>query len=324
MQEIERHLGGRESSIYIETEWTQKVVQRYAPTYLSSSPSQVLIWLLVLSCQGDVSPIKCKARRFQKCHKFTHVFKSSDRDRWHTERRFWLIVIFSDYLEIIWVFLSWHLGCKVFGLMQSLQLMETSGEFRRDDFPGCQCGRALAARALGRGWRSEMGTQTCRVQSTSSTSSTRHTHTIQKGGVFFPAFFLTSFWLLVPSASGFWLVASGFWLHFSMEGIFFWGSFIFFGGFLLVFLKNVFVFSVWGSFPSYLLHFGAKISDLRAICCILELKYPIWPSALGFWFWLHLALGFWFLISVGFLALVSLGFRLWLLAALLLNVCVVL
>jgi len=29
MQEIERHLGGRESSIYIETEWTQKVVERY-------------------------------------------------------------------------------------------------------------------------------------------------------------------------------------------------------------------------------------------------------------------------------------------------------
>ena len=29
-------------------------------------------------------------------------------------------------------------------------------------------------------------------------------------------------------------------------------------------------FSVWGSFPCYLLHFGAKISDLCAICCILE------------------------------------------------------
>ena len=26
-------------------------------------------------------------------------------------------------------------------------------------------------------------------------------------------------------------------------------------------------FSVWGSFPCHLLHFGAKISDLRAICC---------------------------------------------------------
>jgi hypothetical protein len=108
-------------------------------------------------------------------------------------------------------------------------------------------------------------------------------------------------------ACGFWLLAAFFY-----GGYIFLGQFYFFGGFLLVFFKDVFVFSVWGSFPSYLLHFGAKISDLRAICCILELKYPIWPSALGFWFWLHLALGFWFLISVGFLALVSLGF--WLLA----------
>ena len=133
---------------------------------------------------------------------------------------------------------------KSFGLMQSLQLMETFGEFRRDDFPGCQCGWALAARALGRGWRSEMGTQTCRVQSTSSTSSTsstRHTQ-FKKEGYFFRHFFLTSFWLLASGfwlafgfwllrllASGLWLVASGFWLHFSMEGIFFeggtpWGS----------------------------------------------------------------------------------------------------
>ena len=32
------------------------------------------------------------------------------------------------------------------------------------------------------------------------------------------------------------------------------------------------VFSVWGSFPCYLLHFGAKISDSNAICCVLELK----------------------------------------------------
>ena len=31
-------------------------------------------------------------------------------------------------------------------------------------------------------------------------------------------------------------------------------------------------FSVWGSFPCYLLHFGAKISDLHVFCCILELK----------------------------------------------------
>ena len=46
---------------------------------------------------------------------------------------------------------------------------------------------------------------------------------------------------------------------------------------------------------------------------------PIWLLAFGFWLWLHLTLGFWFLLF--FLALVSLGF--WLLAALLLNVCVV-
>ena len=52
---------------------------------------------------------------------------------------------------------------------------------------------------------------------------------------------------------------------------------------------------------------------------------PIWLLAFGFWLWLHLTLGFWLLVF-GFccfcLALVSLGF--WLLAALLLNVCVVL
>ena len=54
-------------------------------------------------------------------------------------------------------------------------------------------------------------------------------------------------------------------------------------------------------FACYLLHFGAKISHLHA-------PLGFWPSALGFWFWLHLAFGFW----------------LWLLAALLLNVCVVL
>ena len=55
--------------------------------------------------------------------------------------------------------------------------------------------------------------------------------------------------------------------------------------FFLFFLRCFFTFSVWGSFPCYLLHFGAnlwfacyllhfgaKISDLRAICCVFELK----------------------------------------------------
>ena len=36
--------------------------------------------------------------------------------------------------------------------------------------------------------------------------------------------------------------------------------------------QRVIFFSVWGSFPCCLLHFGAKISDLQAICCILKLK----------------------------------------------------
>ena len=71
---------------------------------------------------------------------------------------------------------------------------------------------------------------------------------------------------------------------------------------------------------------------LACICCILEPKFlicvlfaAVWSQfacPFGFWLWLHLTLGFWFLFFVVFLALVSLGF--WLLAALLLNVCVVL
>ena len=69
--------------------------------------------------------------------------------------------------------------------------------------------------------------------------------------------------------------------------------------------NSLFSFPVWSSFPCYLLHFGAKISDLQA-CCILERKSPICMTtclAFGFWLWL---LGF------GFLALASLGT--WLLA----------
>ena len=103
------------------------------------------------------------------------------------------------------------------------------------------------------------------------------------------------FFLLL--AFGFWLLAFGFWLlRFLASGL-------------------------------YLLHFGTRISDLRAICCSLEpICMPIWLLAFGsfgFWLWLHLTLGFCFLVFVVvFFALVSLGF--WLLAALLLNVCVVL
>ena len=67
--------------------------------------------------------------------------------------------------------------------------------------------------------------------------------------------------------------------------------------FLSLFSCVFFCFSVWGSFPCYLLHFGAKISDLHAICCILELT-----SLICFWLWL---LAFW---------LLAFGFWLWLLA----------
>ena len=109
-----------------------------------------------------------------------------------------------------------------------------------------------------------------------------------KGGVFFFAFFFGIFFGLF-----FWLLASGFWLLAS------------------------------GSFGFWL---------LACICCILEPKSlicvlfaAVWSQfacPFGFWLWRHLTLGFWFLFFVVFLALVSLGF--WLLAALLLNVCVVL
>ena len=65
----------------------------------------------------------------------------------------------------------------------------------------------------------------------------------------------------------------------------------------VMFFYVVFVFfSVWGSFPCYLLHFGAKISDLRAfatfwakisdlraICCILEPKSLIRVLFAAFW-----------------------------------------
>ena len=49
------------------------------------------------------------------------------------------------------------------------------------------------------------------------------------------------------------------------------------------FLKGFFCFSVWGSFPCYLLHFGTTISDLRAICCVLEPKSLICMLFVAFW-----------------------------------------
>eukprot|EP00435_Cladocopium_sp_Y103_P006881 s87_g2.t1 len=82
------------------------------------------------------------------------------------------------------------------------------------------------------------------------------------------------------------------------------------------------------TFPCNLLHFGAKtllfaafgakISDLRAICCIFELRsficmciwllaFGFWLRlhwllllAFGFWHWFHLAFGFWLLLAFGF------------------------
>ena len=74
-------------------------------------------------------------------------------------------------------------------------------------------------------------------------------------------------------ASGFWLLAFGFWL-------------LAFGFWLLRFLAS----------GLYLLHFGAKISDLRAICCSLEpICMPIWLLASGFWLLRFLASGLYLL-----------------------------
>ena len=75
---------------------------------------------------------------------------------------------------------------------------------------------------------------------------------IQWRGIFFWQCFF--FWAIFVSF-GFWLLAFGFWL--------------------LWFLAS----------GLYLLHFGAKISDLRAICCSLEpICMPIWLLAFGFGF----------------------------------------
>ena len=74
-----------------------------------------------------------------------------------------------------------------------------------------------------------------------------------------------------------------------------------------VFCLKVF-FSAWGSFPCYLLHFGAKN---MCFACILKLESPIcvptWLLAFGFWLhlaslgfaWLRLAYGSW-LLAFGF------------------------
>ena len=93
-------------------------------------------------------------------------------------------------------------------------------------------------------------------------------------GVFFLAFFfggafffgLLAYWLL---AFGFWLLAAGFGFWLLAPSV---------SGFWLVF------------------HFGAKISDLRAICCSLEpICMPIWLLAFGFWLLRFLASGLYLL-----------------------------
>ena len=86
-----------------------------------------------------------------------------------------------------------------------------------------------------------------------------------------------------------------------------------------------FCFSVLGSFPCYLLHFGAKIFDLWLVCYLqhfgvkishlhahLAFGFWLWLLAfVGVWLWFHLAFGFW-LLAFGVWPLALLGF--WLLA----------
>ena len=134
--------------------------------------------------------------------------------------------------------------------------------------------------------------------------------------VFF-CFFFFGFWLLASGSFGFWLLAciccilepkslicvlfAAVWRLFACP-FGFWLLAPSVSGFWLVFA------AFWSQnlwFACYLLQFGANLHA---------------HLAFGFWLWLHLTLGFWFLLF--FVALVSLGF--WLLAALLLNVCVVL
>jgi hypothetical protein len=77
---------------------------------------------------------------------------------------------------------------------------------------------------------------------------------------------------------------------------FFYARYIFLDSLLFLFIFCVF--SVWGSFPCYLLQFGTGISDLHVICCILALTSPIcmFVSLLVFGF---LVFGFtWFLVFV--------------------------
>ena len=87
-------------------------------------------------------------------------------------------------------------------------------------------------------------------------------------------------------------------------------GYFFFGLSFLFFLKIFLCFSVWGSFPCYLLHFGAQISDLHAICCILEPKSLIcfWLLAFSFGFWLlAFAFGFW-LLAFGWVLVLSIAY----------------
>ena len=127
------------------------------------------------------------------------------------------------------------------------------------------------------------------------------------------------FWLLAPSVSGFWLVFAAF-----------WSQNLWFACYLLQFGANLhahLAFGFWLLAPSvsgFWLVFAAFWNqNLWFACYLLQFGANLHAHlAFGFWLWLHLTLGFWFLVFVVFLALVSLGF--WLLAALLLNVCVVL
>ena len=99
----------------------------------------------------------------------------------------------------------------------------------------------------------------------------------------------------------------------------------FFGIFFLAFFFGLLVSGFWllasGSFSFWLLAYICCILEPKSLICVLfAAVWSQFACPFGFWLWLHLTLGFWFLLF--FLALVSLGF--WLLAALLLNVCVVL
>ena len=224
-------------------------------------PSQVLIWLLVLSCQGDVSPIKCKARRFQKCSQI-HTCLQIQRQRQVTH---WAKILTDCHI----FGLSWdHLSVFILTLgMQSVwsdAKSPVNGDIWR--VPPRRLPRLSmrpSSRSKSFGSRLTIGDGNTNMSCTIHKFHKFHkTHTqFKKEGYFFRHFFLTSFWLLAPSASGFWLVACGFWLlaAFFYGGYLFLGQFYFCGGFLACFFKGCLGF------------FRSGAASL-AICCILELK----------------------------------------------------